>query len=277
LKFPYDWRRDNRFSARLLKRLLDKRLKQWREYTGNKNAKVIILAHSMGGLISRYYLEVLEGWRNCKALFTFGTAYRGTVDILNKLANGYKELFLDFTDALRSLSSVYQLLPTYPMLKVGEKYQRIVETPNLPNIPQEKAQDAYKFHCEIETAVESHKDNDEYRQFYKINPIIGIKKPTMQSASLVNGKIIVSNNLPEGINPLFERGDGIVPYFSAIPIELSEEFINTYIGERHCTLQNSGSILQYLLQYLKDIQAQGLRNIRRPEVGIKPHIPHVNL
>ncbi|MDJ0595552.1 MAG: hypothetical protein QNJ72_37130 [Pleurocapsa sp. MO_226.B13] len=55
--FPYDWRRDNRANAKILKRLLDKRLKTWRESSGNSNAKVILLAHSMGGLVSRYYLE----------------------------------------------------------------------------------------------------------------------------------------------------------------------------------------------------------------------------
>ena len=62
--FPYDWRRDNQVSAKILKKLLDKRLKRWREYSGNQNAKVILLAHSMGGLVSRYYLEVLGGWQD---------------------------------------------------------------------------------------------------------------------------------------------------------------------------------------------------------------------
>ncbi|MEI2579857.1 lipase/acyltransferase domain-containing protein [Scytonema sp. PRP1] len=267
LKFPYDWRRDNRVTARLLKRLLDERLKQWREYTGNKNAKIIILAHSMGGLISRYYLEVLEGWRDCKALFTFGTSHRGSVDAVNYLANGYKQLFVELTDVLRSLPSVYQLLPRYPMLKVGEQYQRIAETPNLHNIVQERAKDALNFHYEIEAAVESHKDNEEYRKFYKTIPIVGIKQPTMQSASLVNGQIILSNDLPEGIDPLLEGGDGTVPYLSAIPIELSEEFRNTYIAERHCSLQNSSQILQQLLQRLKEMQTKGLGNIRGPEVN----------
>jgi pimeloyl-ACP methyl ester carboxylesterase len=59
--FPYDWRRDNRANAKILQRLINKRLKCWRERSGNPNAKVILLAHSMGGLISRYYLEVLGG------------------------------------------------------------------------------------------------------------------------------------------------------------------------------------------------------------------------
>jgi hypothetical protein len=94
-EFPYDWRRDNRVAARKLKRLIDQRLPQWREYCGAKDAKVILLAHSMGGLIARYYLEVLEGWCDCKALVTFGTPYRGSVKALNLLGNGYKKLFID--------------------------------------------------------------------------------------------------------------------------------------------------------------------------------------
>jgi triacylglycerol esterase/lipase EstA (alpha/beta hydrolase family) len=52
----------------------------------------------MGGLISRYYLEVLEGWRDCRALVTFGTPYRGAVDAVNYLANGYKQLFVELTE-----------------------------------------------------------------------------------------------------------------------------------------------------------------------------------
>jgi triacylglycerol esterase/lipase EstA (alpha/beta hydrolase family) len=78
-EFPYDWRLDNRIDAQRLKTFLDRQLPTWREHTGLKDAKVILLAHSMGGLISRYYLEVLEGWVDCKALFTFGTPYRGSI------------------------------------------------------------------------------------------------------------------------------------------------------------------------------------------------------
>ena len=59
--FPYDWRRDNRVAARALKRLIDRQLPKWREFSGATNAKVILLAHSMGGLIARYYLEAAGG------------------------------------------------------------------------------------------------------------------------------------------------------------------------------------------------------------------------
>ena len=138
--FPYDWRRDNQVAAKILKRLLDKRLKCWREHSGNPNAKVILLAHSMGGLISRYYLEVLGGWTDCKALFTFGTPYRGSVKAVDFLANGYKEAFIDLTQVLRSMTSVYQLLPRYKALKIGNEFYRIAESPvDLPNGHRAKA------------------------------------------------------------------------------------------------------------------------------------------
>ena len=109
-----------------MQQLIDKRLPQWREKTGNEKAKVIILAHSMGGLVARHYLEVLEGWQNCRALVTFGTPYRGAVNSVNYLANEQRLGFADLTDIVRSFTSVYQLIPIYPMVKIGENYQQVV-------------------------------------------------------------------------------------------------------------------------------------------------------
>ncbi|OUC06475.1 lecithin:cholesterol acyltransferase, partial [Litorilinea aerophila] len=112
-EFAYDWRRDNRYAARKLQELVNRKLPQWRDHSGAQDARVILVAHSMGGLISRYYLEVLQGWRDCRALITFGTPYRGSVNALGYLANGYKQLFLDLTEVMRSFTAAYQLLPIY--------------------------------------------------------------------------------------------------------------------------------------------------------------------
>jgi hypothetical protein len=120
-RFPYDWRRDNRANAKILKHYLDRRLHCWRNASGNPEAKVILLAHSMGGLVSRYYLEVLEGWRDAKALFTCGTPYRGAVNAVSFVSNGYKGRLLDFSETVRSMTSAYQLMPIYEMLKRGDR------------------------------------------------------------------------------------------------------------------------------------------------------------
>ena len=267
-EFPYDWRRDNRINARLFKKLVDKRLKCWRESSGAQDAKVILLAHSMGGLISRYYLEVLEGWQDCQALFTFGTPYRGSLNAVDFLANGYKKLFMDLTEVMRSFPSVYQLMPIYKMLKVGDQYQRIAETNNLPNIDPMIAADALAFHREIEAAVKRHQEDGNYWRSYKTIPIVGIEQPTLQSATLVDGKLTASQELPDWIDGVAKNGDGTVPYVSAIPIELSKAFQDTYIAERHGSIQNNSQILQQLSDRLRTIQFPELEAIRAPQKRI---------
>ncbi|MEH2154047.1 lipase/acyltransferase domain-containing protein [Nostoc sp.] len=268
-QFPYDWRRDNRANAHILKKLIDKRLKRWREASGASDAKVILMAHSMGGLVSRYYLEVLEGWRDSRALFTFGTPYRGSLKAVNFLANGYKQQFLDLTEVMRSLTSIYQLLPIYEVVKIGESYKRIAEADGLPNIDKRKAQNALAFYREIDTAVEQHLKLEEYRQSFTVVPIAGVQQPTLQSAILENGKLTASEDLPGILHNRFDLsdGDGTVPQVSAIPIERSKNFDNFFIAEQHGALQNQKQVLQNLLNCL-ELSQFDLANVRAPQVAI---------
>lgn len=266
--FPYDWRRDNRASARILQKLINKRLKCWREHSGNPNAKVIILAHSMGGLVSRYYLEVLGGWQDCKALFTFGTPYRGSVNAINFLANGYKKLFIDLTEVMRSLTSIYQLLPIYQVLKIDNEFHRISENPvTLPNINPDRVADALKFHREIEAALETNQKEEQYSLFCTC-PIVGVQQPTLQSAELKDGKIIASEALPKIMENRHDLadGDGTVPHVSAIPIEFSNRDIleiANFIGESHGALQNQEDVLVNILGKLQTVQSEAdLQDIR---------------
>ena len=269
-EFPYDWRRDNRVAARLLKRLIDQRLLQWRKYSGAVDAKVILLVHSMGGLVARYYLEVLEGWQDCRALITFGTPFRGSVNALHYLANGYKKLFLDLTDVMRSFTSIYQLLPIYKIVQVAGAYRRVAETDGMPGIIRERAEQALAFHRAIETAVTNHLDIAQYREkMYKIIPIVGTQQPTFQSAAFANGRLTVSQQLPSGMDALLDGGDGTVPYVSAIPIELSNEYRESFIAERHSSLQNNRRVLSDLINRLKHMQIQGLEAIRGAEVSME--------
>jgi hypothetical protein len=270
-EFPYDWRRDNRVAARKLKKLIDRQLPKWREHSLEKDAKVILVAHSMGGLISRYYLEVLEGWRNCKALITFGTPYRGSVNALDYLANGYKKLFLDLTEAMRSFTSIYELLPIYPCLEVDGRQLRVAEFDRIPEkIDCGRAEQALKFHRDIEEAVNNHQQDVDYlKNGYKILPIVGTRQPTLQSAIFEEGKLTASRRLLPGISKILEDGDGTVPRLSAIPIEMSEEYRDTYVPERHGSLQTNESVLADLLGRVQQMQVTGLGKIRGPEIRPK--------
>jgi hypothetical protein len=266
IAFPYDWRRDNRAAARQLKRLIDRRLTQWREHSGATDAKVILIAHSMGGLVARYYLEVHEGWRDCKALVTFGTPYRGSLDALDFLANGYKKLFLDLTEVMRSYTSIYQLLPIYKAVKVGGRWSGITEIDGFTGVSRTRAEQALSvFHRKIENAVKAHQNDTTYREHgYRLLPFVGSHQPTNQSAKVVGGYLVVDSTLPDWIDELLDEGDGTVPRLSAVPIEMSESYYDTFVPERHASLQTNAAVLADLRGRLEQMEAVGLREIRGP-------------
>jgi hypothetical protein len=268
IQFPYDWRRDNRVAARQLQELVARRLPQWRKYSGADDAKVILVAHSMGGLVSRYYLEVLEGWRDCRLLISMGTPYRGSLNALNFLANGYKRLSVDMCQPLRSFTSMYQLLPIYLSLRVGVTYRRIGEIEAIPGIERARAEQALAFHHEIMDTVEQHGREEHYiKGAYRIVPVVGVRQPTNQSAELVSGRLTVSTKVPEGIDSLLEDGDGTVPRLSAIPVELSDEFRQCFFAERHSSLQCNETVLEHVCGIIEQSQVVGLREIRGADVA----------
>ena len=156
--FPYDWRRDIRAAARQLADFVDHRLRVWREYTGNAQAEVILLAHSMGGLVARYYLEVLGGHHDARALITFGTPYRGAPQALGPLVNGMRKAWLDLTSMIRSFTSVYQLLPIYRCIETASGWRRITELEGQLGLDDARVSTARHVHDDIQERVESRSD-----------------------------------------------------------------------------------------------------------------------
>lgn len=213
-EFPYDWRRDNRAAARALGRLVERALPRWREFSGAGDARVILLAHSMGGLVSRYWLEVLGGWRHCRALVTFGTPHRGSVSALSYLANGYKALFVDLTEVMRHLHLPAAAL--HQVVQVGGAWQRVAETDGIPGVDPGRALAALAFHREIEDAVTRNRDDPGYlREGYRLLPVVGTRQRTFQSGVLNGGTLRASAALPAGLYRVkvatVQRGPGAPP------------------------------------------------------------------
>jgi len=276
-EFPYDWRRDNKCAALKLETLINQRLPQWRESSGNTDAKAVLIGHSMGGLVSRYYLEVLEGWKNCRALITFGTPYRGAVNALDFLANGYKKKFIDLTQVLRSFTSAYQLLPDYKVIDINGEYH-YVEDAGIPGIdPKKAAQAHHEFHDVIKQAVDVHLKDADYLKSYKIVPIVGTRQPTLQSAMFVDEKLTAGYKVPskDEADQVLAEGDGTVPRLSATPFELSDEYRETFFAERHASLQNNNDVLTDLSNRLRQMQtslAKFRGALPSPETAAQPAI-----
>jgi pimeloyl-ACP methyl ester carboxylesterase len=269
-EFPYDWRRDNRVAARKLDRDGRAWLNAWRQRSGSDEAKLILVGHSMGGIVSRYFLECMDGWRDTRLLVTFGTPYRGSLNALGFLANGFEKKLgpftVDLSGLLRSLTSVYQLLPIYPCYDDGGGQLARVNEATIRNVDSSRAASALAFHKEIADAVEEHERDDAYRQGrYAIRPVVGTTQPTAQSARFLNGKV----ELLRSYEDKDLGGDGTVPRVSATPLELDDEANAMFAAERHASLQNADPVLVQLASVMSglDINFAAFRGAV-PTVGL---------
>ena len=120
--FAYDWRQDNVESARALDRLIDTLRRDYRD----PELRVDIVAHSMGGLIARYYQrygteDVLDGRESqvslygasrVRKLILLGTPNMGSVSSLHAFLAGEAIGFGRIPqEALATLPSGYELFP----------------------------------------------------------------------------------------------------------------------------------------------------------------------
>ena len=241
-ELPYDWRRDNRVAARKLERQTADWLRQRRQTY--PDAKAVFVAHSMGGLICRYFIEVLGGAKDTRALVTFGTPFRGSLNALDSLVNGVEKLhLLDLTELTRSFTSIYQLLPIYPCYDDGgTELIRLRDAAELPTIDIARVRAADQFHREIEHAVRANQDAAGAGVVrYAIKPVVGIEQPTGQSARLAGNRVEILRSR-DGTD---EFGDGTVPRVSATPIEEGEEQA-AFAAARHASLQNSDAVLTHV-------------------------------
>lgn len=134
-QFAYDWRRDNVENARRLHEfILQKRSELRAEFKtrygiDKPDIKFDIVAHSMGGLLTRYYLRYGDadlpqagsepditwaGTEYVENVVLVGTPNAGSVDALKTLVEGSDFAFLlpDYTPAvLGTFPAMYQLMP----------------------------------------------------------------------------------------------------------------------------------------------------------------------
>lgn len=268
-EFPYDWRLDNRMSAR---RLADA-AQAWLDGQRRRHpdARLVLVGHSMGGLVARYFVEVLGGWRDTRLLITLGTPHRGSVKALDFLANGlHKRLgpvtILDLSELIRSFPSVHQLLPIYPC--VGETADALqplerLDRPELGRLDLPRARAGIAFHREIERAAMENRKDPAYR--CRVVPVVGTYQPTFLSALITR----------DGIEPLqtykgetMLGGDGTVPRLSATPIELSEAGVETFVACPHASLQNFDPVRVQMRAVVQDIDISELKAVPAQAIAL---------
>ncbi|MFD9210510.1 hypothetical protein ACFVZM_30025 [Streptomyces sioyaensis] len=259
--FPYDWRRDNRAAARRLAEESRTWLNAWRQGPGGDDAQLVLVGHSMGGLVARYFVEVLGGWENTRAVVTFGTPFYGSLNAVDFLVNGFRKHFgpfvQDLTTLLRSLTALHQLVPVYRCI-YGSDDQAV--TPANAGLPGwETAWDDHVtvFQKEMEDAATQNRASAEWQKNpVTYHPIVGTDQPTRQSCRLAGQKLEAL--MDRGGQD--ETGDGTVPSISAYLSGTKDA--RTFAPQLHAQLQSQDSMLHHLKGLLETLHAPSAADLR---------------
>lgn len=254
-QFPYDWRLDCRRNSKILSSLIGQKVEKWASHTGTP-PKLIILAHSMGGLIARHFLEIEEGWKSSRALITFGTPFRGSVNAVKALVEGSGSFGVDLSPALKTFRSVFQLLPTRDeIIWTGEVWTTVGDCGAFEDDIKNRISDAADFHNEISEKEEVNRSAiAEYTtDGYALLSFVGIDQPTLQHYSLAAATKGGQYDTPPALDQS-PNGDGTVPRWSATGPPSKGSFGNTFLCELHASMQNNRYLLTDLIARLGQMQ-----------------------
>lgn len=222
--FPYDWRLDIQTNSERLNSRIQEILSQ----TGGD--KVDIVAHSMGGLLTKQY-ALDHGSESVDTVIFVGTPHLGSPDAAKTLLFGSNAgmglgpiSFLNEGEIKkigRNMTSVYQLLPSGQYFSAVSAYFDDLTQPFVPNYFETMdflaSQDLNAGHLDRAEAFHT-PALDNFVVSYGVNAfnISGCKEPTL-------GRIIRRNSGVEDEYTLgFIAGDGTVPLGSSDALDLPQ-------------------------------------------------------
>lgn len=251
--FPYDFRRSIVQTAEALDEQVRTRLSHLCGSSDAAHRRVVIVAHSLGGLVARYWIARFAGAaRVTRHLITLGTPHRGAPKALDVVANGLRvgpvRLPERHSDVVRGWPSVHELLGRYRAVAqgAGGAYPCDVLTGDLA----ESADRAFATHTEIERGWGNLGTGAP-----GLMPVVGMGEATFQQARFdAHGALVSSKESPSWLNLDDLAGDGTVPAVSAVPIEMGDDrgmaAHRRVLGLRHTKLpcwDGLGPELTYLL------------------------------
>lgn len=222
LEFGYDWRLPVQHNAALLAEAIEAHLARWRIESDRPQARIHLVAHSMGGLLCRSLATIPGAMDEVVQVITLGTPFEGAAKAVLTLASGSGGPVP--ARGLRAVAvtmpGLYDLLPTYRCVDEGDTVRRLTAG-DIENIGgrADLASAAFEYRSRLASvAIPSHR------------PLIGIAQPTVCSLAIDAGRVEPlfhtfdvdsSGGLAVGadgsLRRLPGRGDGTVPRNSAVP------------------------------------------------------------
>ena len=266
ITFPYDWRLSNAVNAGQLNETIAHHLRPGR--------KAVFVCHSMGGLLARYYLEVLGGREIARGLITIGTPHQGATKAAAALSLGlapdvrarlgFLGTFLDDLHTVAgTFPAIYELLPTYRCVDLGGGHMATLADAPLPGIDGTAVCAGADFHRKLAEAVTRNGPPP-----YETHMFGGHRHRTVLS---IRRDLAGIEALPTW-NSDDPRGDGTVPRFAAVTPESKDDTQVRYSGERHSSLAGArhvGDALHALLT------AQPVSKYQAPELELSLDLPEL--
>lgn len=223
--FPYDWRLSIEHAAGQLARAAERHLEQWRavvrerfaDRTDPDDVSLVLVAHSMGGLVARFAMMQHGLLEVTRRLLTLGTPFRGSLMAVRTLATGEHPLIRRASSAMemaRTCPSVFDLLPRYDCVTEPTSRRRLT------------AGDLDSLGVSTELFAGSERRHEKLR----------MDAPVPLSV-LAGSDVATWDTVDRGWQH-YEKsdlGDGTVPIGSAIPEGLEA----TFISQDHGTLARS--------------------------------------
>ncbi|MEF3355819.1 alpha/beta hydrolase [Paenibacillus sp. GYB006] len=253
--YAYDWRQDIQTQVQgLVEKIIA---------MASTGDEVVLVAHSMGGMLSKLAILKLQEGGNLiklKKLITLGTPWHGAPDAYKALAYGEPGIFpklqqiLSFLDdkatrrMARQFPSVYQLMPSKHYF--DSKYGKFLSNPNRDKEYIEIALELSQFfQKENQTSVNVWAEFMEPVQKAMLLPLpdgfehdclIAHCRPTLYQ---VPDKALFDKRVFFKGNAVFMNGDGVVPLFSARPTHSANIF---YVEGQHHELGSLQSVIDFI-------------------------------
>jgi pimeloyl-ACP methyl ester carboxylesterase len=276
LEFGYDWRLDVEHNGALLAEVIDRHLSAWRHHPAlaewraahrsTAEPRVVVVAHSMGGLVTRAMGLQKGALDPVRMVITIGTPFEGAVDAVTMLNSGRSSIGLPpraSADLARTLPGLHDLLPTYRCLLADDDLISL-DAPTVAALGGD---------CELaRESFERHKRIRSVELPGLIN-LAGSHQPTDITFSTDAGVIHTERHSYErdeadgllrdsaGLIPLWLHGDGTVQWQSA---RLGEA---TGYSQKHGALQATKSLIGNVeAQIQQRPRGDGLAG--RPKIGV---------
>ncbi len=229
--FGYDFRLGVQHASASLERTLASRIANLWPRRVEQRARVILVGHSMGGLVARHWVATSALASTVRAVVTLGTPHRGAPKALDVMANGYpvqlpgvQKTHVPWVSPIaRSWPGMSDLLPQYPVVPQGARQLRP------PNLVRPVDSDLCWLARAAESGAATHRQiRDGWRRLDdppEVVPRLGFGHVTLRAVRRKGDSLSVDTGPDPHLGThgdywANDLGDGTVPATSAVPVEL---------------------------------------------------------